>query len=169
MDIITGITTAISTLKTGYEIKKLAGNLDSEVQQSELRVEIRKLQESLIEVQDILINAKREILDQREIIQEKDAEIKQLKELLNSKNSPHTIELSDDFIKILKVFNQDENITASSIARNLGLSEQKVEYFLDGLIEKELITHSLSFSLSEGAFYLLTKEGRRFMFENDLL
>lgn len=81
MDIITGITTAISTLKTGYEIKKLAGNLDSEVQQSDLRVEIRKLQESLIDVQDVLLNAKSEILQNREIIQEKNKRIAELEDL----------------------------------------------------------------------------------------
>jgi hypothetical protein len=82
MDIITAITTALSTLKTGYEIKKLAGNLDSEVQQSELRIEIRKLQESLIEVQDVLLNAKNEILQNRESIQEKDKKIVELEGLL---------------------------------------------------------------------------------------
>ena len=82
MDIIAGITTALATLKTGYEIKKLAGNLDSEVQQSELRVEIRKLQESLIDVQDVLLNAKSEILGNRELIQEKDKRIRELEDLL---------------------------------------------------------------------------------------
>ncbi len=85
MDIITGITTALATLKTGYEIKKLAGNLDSEVQQSELRVEIRKLQESLIDTRDILLTAKEEILNNRESLREKDKRIAELEDLLKFK------------------------------------------------------------------------------------
>jgi hypothetical protein len=85
MDIISGITAAITTLKTGFEIKKLAGNLDSEVQQSELRVEIRKLQESLIDTRDILLSAKDEILNNRESLREKDKQIKALEDLLKFK------------------------------------------------------------------------------------
>jgi hypothetical protein len=85
MDIITGITAAITTLKTGFEIKKLAGNLGSEVQQSELRVEIRKLQESLIDVQSVLLSAKKEILDNREFLRENESRIKELEDLLKFK------------------------------------------------------------------------------------
>ena len=79
MDIITGITTALATLKTGYEIKKLAGNLDSEVEQGELRIEVRKLQ-------DLLIQSKDEILNNREFLREKDKRIAELEDLLKFKS-----------------------------------------------------------------------------------
>ncbi len=75
----------MTSLKTGYELKKLAGNLDSEVEQGELKIQIRKLQENSIEVQDVLLKAKQEILDNRETIQEKDNRISELENKLKFK------------------------------------------------------------------------------------
>lgn len=98
MDILTGITTALSTLKTGFEIKKLAGNLDSDIQQGELRVEIRKLQESLLDVQEVLLKAKQEILDDRNTIEEKDDKIAELEDLL--KFNKTTVRNNDKYFEV---------------------------------------------------------------------
>lgn len=75
----------MTSLKTGYELKKLAGNLDSEVEQGELKIQIRKLQENSIEVQEVLLKAKQEILDNRETILEKDNKIFELENKLKIK------------------------------------------------------------------------------------
>ena len=166
MDIITGITTALASLKTGYEIKKLAGNLDSEVQQSELRIEIRKLQESLIETHDVLFNAKREILENRELLQEKDEEIKRLKSLLQTKNPFQTSDLPNECFDILKLFAQYASLYPNEIEQILKISNQKAKYFLDLLKNERLISSFLDRLFTK---YQLTEKGRKFLYDNDLL
>ncbi|HMS40117.1 MAG TPA: hypothetical protein PKE69_07830 [Pyrinomonadaceae bacterium] len=168
MDILTGITTAVATLKTGFEIKKLAGNLDSEIQQGELRVQIRKLQESLIEVQDVLLNAKREILENREEIQEKDEEIKKLKKQLKEKENPQVETLSEESVKILNLLSEvpsyEDGLIASQIAYDTHIPEPKTEYLLDLLKEKEFVSFVIHQDI--GTQYYINKNGRKYLFES---
>lgn len=166
MDILTGITTALATLKTGFEIKKLAGNLDSEIQQGELRVEIRKLQQSLIDVQDVLLNAKREIIENRDLIQEKDTEIKRLKTLLSQKSSRKIENIPDESIKILELLSKvSEPVFLFHIVEVMQIDPQKTNYFLDELKKAGFVDHSNKLPWEQDETYSLNEEGRKYLFE----
>lgn len=165
MDILTSITTALATLKTGFEIKKLAGNLDSEIQQGELRVEIRKLQESLIDVQDVLLKAKREILGNRDLIQKKDTEIKRLKTLLSQKSSRQLENIPDESIKILELLSKvSEPVFLFHIAQVMQIPSQKTKYFLDELEKAGFVDHN-NLPWEQDETYSLNEEGRKYLFE----
>jgi hypothetical protein len=146
MDIITGITTAIATLKTGFEIKKLAGNLDSDVKQNELQIEILKLQE-------VLIFAQKEILKQRELIQEKDQEIKRFTKLLEEKEALLSQKnaqkgedsLPSECVEVLRLLaTVEEELDTYTISTQSNLSKQKAQYSLDFLVTKEFVEYSIN-------------------------
>lgn len=105
----------MTTLKTGYEIKKLAGNLDSEVERGKSQIEIRKLQ-------DLLIQSKEEILNNRESLREKDKGIVELEDLLKFK--------SKLVRKEGKYYESDENSDSigDPLCSNCWQSEQKPIY-----------------------------------------
>jgi len=169
MDIITGITTALATLKTGFEIKKIAGNLDSEVQQSELRVEIRKLQESLIDVQDVLLDAKQEIINNRMTIQQKDVEIKQLQIKIQKQSELdyQNETISEECLEILKIFTTSSSSHSVNYLSKLSdMNIQRVIHIIEILKDKDIIDNVFSFG--EPSF-VLTKRGRKYLIDEKLI
>lgn len=86
----------------------------------------------------------------------------------NQNESSNEIELSGDMLEILKIITFAEGgIEVSSLARQLNFSNPKVQYFLDELEEKRFIRRGLTMYPSDT--YYPTKEGRKYLFEHDLL
>ncbi len=68
---LASITTAITAVKTALDITKTIGDIDKDFQKSELKIKI-------IELREHLFNAKNELLDVKELLQEKDLQIEEL-------------------------------------------------------------------------------------------
>jgi hypothetical protein len=113
-----------------------------------LRLEIRKLQESLIDVQDVLLNAKQEIIHNRMTIQQKDEEIKQLQikmqkqSDLDYQNEP----MSKEHLKILKIFTTSSSSQSINYLSELsGMNIQRITHIIEILKDKDLIEFEGSF------------------------
>jgi hypothetical protein len=84
------------------------------------------------------------------------------------KAKPTTETLHDESIKILHYLGQQtEDLTCAQIAGYFRRSEQRTKYFLEELESAELL--HLSFQMGTGAHYELNENGRRYLFERDML
>lgn len=95
-------------------------------------------------------------------------EIGRLENLLNKKAMFKAENLSDEHIEILKLLVHSEESPIKYIATRLKMSEQKIKYFLDKLEEDQLVSHTFA-SYDVGKAYSLNENGRKFLFEKELL
>jgi predicted ArsR family transcriptional regulator len=73
-------------------------------------------------------------------------------------------EISGEMLEILKIITFEENASAEDLATRLNISKPKARYYLDVLIEKKFVEEGM---MATGFFP--TKEGRKYMFDNNLL
>ena len=78
-------------------------------------------------------------------------------------------DLSSECIEILKLLGQhsEDRPTAGDLASYLRMSEQKTQYFLDRLTDAKLIYRANY--VGSPSTYSLNKEGRKYLFEKDML
>lgn len=75
--------------------------------------------------------------------------------------------LSDDQIAVLKVIAEKEEISTVRVSTLLGTSKQRAQHSIDELERSRLIDYSPTYT--GDVLYYLTKAGRSYLFENDLL
>ena len=77
-------------------------------------------------------------------------------------------EITGEMLEILKIVTfEDRGVEAEYLANKLGISTPKAEYYLDELTERNFVHSGVTFG--ESALYLVTKEGRKYMFDKGLL
>lgn len=75
-------------------------------------------------------------------------------------------ELTHELIELLKYTAfQDAGVEESEVAQKFDISKPKARYFLDELAERNYVR----MSAMVGSSWYITKEGRKFLFEKDLL
>jgi predicted ArsR family transcriptional regulator len=72
-------------------------------------------------------------------------------------------EISGEMLEILKIITFEEGVSAEYLATKLEISRPKAKYYLDELMEKKYVYGS------DDINYYPTKEGRKYMFDNNLL
>lgn len=80
---------------------------------------------------------------------------------------PPNNQLHPEAIIILTSFSRTSSHSAfdvEELSSNLGISEQRIQYFLDTLMEEGLISRQLS--ISGTSSYFLSPKGRKYLFEN---
>jgi len=84
--------------------------------------------------------------------------------------TPATDELPDTALEILTTlgkYTDEYPLAASDLSNALHTNEQRIQYFLDLLDEKELV-HRF-WNIGSPSAYILTKEGRKLLFLKNLL
>lgn len=161
------ITKILSTIKgkvldaTNYELLVSAYDLQ---QQNiiQLKENNSSIKESNTLLKEKLDNNKKLLEAQKEKI----AQLESQTLLQNNTNSPNRSK-EDDTILIFLSENSQSTIYKDHLSSHLNLQDAKIQYYLDGLQEDKLI-HA-SFSLSSPTRYSLTKQGRSYLVENNLL
>ena len=79
-------------------------------------------------------------------------------------------EIAGEMLEILKmaVFG-DGGVTAPELANKLKISRPKAEYYLDELEARKLISTGGMVSFDAPTTYFPTKEGRKYLFDRDML
>ncbi len=174
-DLITVISTAITTIKTTLEINKVVKDTDLQIEKGKSNIQVLELQEKLIEAKDLLLKAREEIIQNRNAIQEKNSEISRLNSLIENKSkkllegniiSQHD-DLPNECLEILKLLTKAEELDSFSIAHYLQMPEQKVKYFSNKLENRGLISYGVQTEV--GAMYHLNEKSREFLFDKGLL
>ena len=81
----------------------------------------------------------------------------------------NSADLLQEQVKILKLLGNygEGGLPVPGLSRDLQMPFEKVRYYLDGLLDQKYVTHILV--MGSPPKYLLSKRGRAFLVENDLL
>jgi predicted transcriptional regulator len=161
------ITKILSTIKgkvldaTNYELLVSAYDL-----QQQNIIQLKENNTSIKESNTLL----KEKLDAYEkLIKEQEEKISQfeVQALIPISTNSESRAKEDNDILIFLSNNSQSTIYKEHLSSHLNLQDAKTQYYLDGLLENKLV-HA-SFSFSSPTSYSLTKHGRAYLVENDLL
>lgn len=103
-------------------------------------------------------------------IKQAEQEIERLNEIINpGTKTSSPVELNDIQINIMKqLFDAEDNITADEFAYSMGIQKGKIQYHIDILLETNFIDEG-PIVIEEPQTYYLTKTGRKYLIENNLI
>lgn len=168
---IAAISTAITALKTAIDIAKAINDTDKSLEKAELKMKIATLMEALAD-------AKIQMIYTKEIIQQKDAEIKELETSLEKRETASVLDdYYDSVIKILGEIDKEvwsikkiwmyEHHAKEHLCEVTGQSEMTIKVIVDCLIEEGFC------KVQPGEYSLpqiqTTEKGRMFLFKAERL
>ena len=146
---------------TNYELLANA----YELQQQNI-VQLKENNTSIKESNSLL---KEKLNTYEELIEEQSEKLSQLESqiLLPKSIDKDSRNIEDNTILSFLSKNSQAAIYKDHLSSHLGLQDAKTQYYLDSLLEDKLVR--ASYNMSRPTKYSLTKQGRAYLVENDLL